>query len=111
MGVLTGFVFAFIVGVVVLSFYVLIRPDKKKETGWEPFPKIHPKDIPDANQPINHNCVTGLVPCLGAGDCKDCGGDNMECTIVTAEMHVFYPPGSRVPPGRWCLPKLSLIHI
>ncbi len=95
------------VGILIISIYMSISPEKSTPYNFSPFPKIAPTALPDPDRPTD-NCFNNLTACDQNGQCSACSLDNYECKTVTedqAKAKLFHINGINVPAGNWCLPK------
>jgi len=99
-----GAVFVFLVAFV---FYDLIFVEKgtaKQNANLQAFPKIQPKDLPDASISLS-KCVSELQTCAIDEDCLTCDETGkFKCTSVDQEGR-YEINGIKVPKGKYCLPR------
>ncbi len=101
------FVAIVIIGIVLISVYMMIKPEKSTPFYFSPFPTESPSSLPDPSRPTD-TCWNKLTPCDSEGQCSACSLDEYHCVTVTQEQEdqkYYHFNGINVPKGKWCLPK------
>lgn len=94
------FSLALILTVILMLVYNAIKPFSER-TGYNNFVPL-PEIFPGLSRMDKSNCDT-LTRCDLSSSCKKCGID-YTCTPIGPDENVVFK-GSKVPPGRWCLPE------
>lgn len=98
-----GAVFVFLVAFVFYDM-IFVEKDTAQQKNLQAFPKIQPKDLPDAAISLS-KCVSDLQQCAMDDDCLACDeSGKFKCTTVDQEGR-YEINGIKVPKGKYCLPR------
>ena len=98
-----AFLIVVVISLVLIILYHIIKPEYNVGYNFNPFPNIHPSDLPDA-ETGSGSCFNKLTPCDAEGKCSSCGESNYTCTSVRRKGE-YELNNIQVPKGSWCLPK------
>jgi hypothetical protein len=98
------FIVITLIGLILFTFYNLIKPERDLRYNFQPFPNVSPKDLPDAPTEGQPSCYNTLTKCDQQDNCSKCGEENFECVQVEEDGQYNFN-GIYVPKGKWCLPK------
>jgi hypothetical protein len=108
MGIITASIFSFIITVIIMSLYFLIKPDNSNVYAFKPFPSKHPENIPSPGQRYVPNCNIEAVELpIGDDDCTKVCGKNTELTptLILPNQTVVYHGQTLTEGKKYCVPK------
>jgi len=97
-----------ILGVIIISVYMILIPEQTVPYNFDPFPKVAPTALPDPAR-AQDSCWNKLVSCDPSkpNQCSSCSGGEMsyECKTIKKGDTTHSFNSITVPEGSWCIPK------